>query len=94
MIMMNDADRILRDLASLRKRIERMEGTRSELYAAQKVLYLQGEKAGLIATEMARAMRPNGEIEHLAESVRQVLRENKNGPKKVVKKVTKKKVGT
>jgi hypothetical protein len=81
---MSEADQVLKALASLRPQIERMEDRRKGLYEQQQALYLAGERAGLIATEMARAMRPVGNIEHLAESIRQVLRKARveNGKKK------------
>lgn len=76
MTQTTEAKRVLRALATLRPRIDQHEAKREELYAKQRTLYEQGARLSppLTAADMARAMRPDGEHEHLAESIRQHLR--------------------
>lgn len=76
----SEGDKVLKDLAALRPKIERMELTRRELYDKQNELYLKGDSVGLNAAQMARAMRPDGNIEYLAESIRHKLRTNRTSP--------------
>lgn len=91
MTQTTEAARVLKALATLRPRIEQLETKRDELYDKQRSLYEQGARLSppLTAADMARAMRPDGEHEHLAESIRQHLRTldlPKKKPRKIVAK--------
>ena len=74
MTQSDEGARVLKALATLRPKIDQVEKKRTELFDKQRELYEAGARANLTAAEMARAMRPNGEHEHLAESIRQHLR--------------------
>lgn len=76
---------ILEELVAVREKLDAVPG----LQERQKKLYERGARAGLTAADMARAMRPDGDHEHLAESIRQHLRPlglskraTKKGPQK------------
>jgi hypothetical protein len=67
-------DEVARDLKRLRPQIERTEAKRRELYDRQNALYIEGHKAGLRATDMARAIgTPPEKIPSGAEAIRQVI---------------------
>lgn len=74
---MANSDTILSELVETRAAIEKMEKDRTRLYRKQRELCIRGNRAGLKATEMARACRPRGRSESLAEYFRQQIRAGK-----------------
>jgi hypothetical protein len=76
---------ILTELVRTRRAIERMELERADLYTKQRELCIEGNRAGLKATEMARACRPDGRSESLAEYFRQQIRAGKAAAAKAAK---------
>lgn len=85
---MDERTQILRAFKTLGPQLERAEGKRAELYAAQNALILRGDAIGLSAKEMAEARKPDGDARYVAESFRQVLRKSRKPPARAAKKKT------
>lgn len=76
---------VLQALKVLGPKIERADAKRADLYDEQRVLVIAGYEAGLRATEMARARRPGGDVEDLAEYYRQKIRVHKKSQPKAAR---------
>lgn len=66
-------EEITRELKRLRPKITRTKSTLEDYYDQQNALYVEGHKAGLRATDMARAIGAEN-IASGAEAIRQVVK--------------------
>lgn len=74
---MSRGEQILKALKTVGPRLERAIRTRAELQDQWDALILEGDAEGLKATEMARARKPDEDITHLAEYMRQQIRKQR-----------------
>lgn len=72
-------EEIKRELRRLRPQITRTKGKLEDLYDKQNLLYVEGHRAGLRATDMARAIGADN-IASGAEAIRQVVKRDGGAP--------------